>query len=136
MKEKSLKNSLKKNIKSYLKHELDRVWITSDEKKFLRIEDALKHEETFEKERAIIQKEEDKVTEIHKLFLKVLNRNNWGLYFKGEPISRIPTNDDSMVYKVNEVKFERLIEEIQNILENDCQENEQEKPTEDWSSNG
>ena len=129
----NFKNSLKKNLKSYLKHELDRIWITSDEKKFLRIDDALKHEETLEKKRAIIQKEEDKVTEIHKLFLKVLNSNNWGLYFKGEPISRIPTNDDSMVYKVNEVKFERLIEEIQNILESDCQENEQEKPTEDWS---
>ena len=129
----NFKNSLKKNLKSYLKHELDRIWITSDEKKFLRIDDALKHEETLEKKRAIIQKEEDKVTEIHKLFLKVLNSNNWGLYFKGEPISRIPTNDDSMVYKVNEVKFERLIEEIQNTLESDCQENEQEKPTEDWS---
>ena len=130
---KNFKNSLKENLKSYLKHELERVWITSDEKKFLRIDDALKHEETIEKKRAIIQKEENKVTEIHKLFLKVLNRNNWGLYFKGEPISRIPTNDDSMVYKVNEVKFERLIEEVQNKLENDCQENEQEKPTEDWS---
>ena len=124
---------MKKNLKGYLKHELDRIWITCDEKKFLLIEDALKHEETLEKKRAIIQKEENKVTEIHKIFLKVLNRNNWGLYFKGEPISRIPTNDDSMVYKVNEVKFERLIEEVQNILENDCQENEQEKPTEDWS---
>ena len=124
---------MKKNIRSYLKHELDRIWITSDEKKFLRIDDALKHEETLEKKRAIIQKEENKVTEIHKLFLKVLNSNNWGLYFKGEPISRIPTNDDSMVYKVNEVKFERLIEEIQNTLESNCQENEQEKPTEDWS---
>ena len=130
---KNFKNSLKENLKSYLKHELERVWITSDEKKFLRIDDALKHEETIEKKRAIIQKEENKVTEIHKLFLKVLNSNNWGLYFKGEPISRIPTNDDSMVYKVNEVKFERLIEEIQKILENNCQENEQEKPTEDWS---
>jgi hypothetical protein len=130
---KNSENSLKKNLKSYLKHELDRIWITSDEKKFLRIDDALKHEETLEKKRAIIQKEENKVTEIHKLFLKVLNSNNWGLYFKGEPISRIPTNDDSMVYKVNEVKFERLIEEIQNILESNCQENEQEKPTEDWS---
>ena len=127
---------MKKNLKGYLKHELRRIWITSDEENFLRIDDALKHEETLWEKRAIIQKEEDKVTEIHKLFLKVLNRNNWGLYFKGEPISGIPTNDDSMVYKVNEVKFERLIEEIQNILENDCQENEQEKPTEDWSSNG
>ena len=130
---KNFKNSLKENLKSYLKHELERVWITSDEKKFLRIDDALKHEETIEKKRAIIQKEENKVTEIHKLFLKVLNSNNWGLYFKGEPISRIPTNDDSMVYKVNEVKFERLFEEIQKILENNCQENEQEKPTEEWS---
>ena len=130
---KNLENTLRKKLRGILKHELERIWITSDEKKFLRIDDALKHEETLEKKRAIIQKEEDKVTDIHKLFLKVLNSNNWGLYFKGEPISRIPTNDDSMVYKVNEVKFERLIEEIQNTLESDCQENEQEKPTEDWS---
>ena len=119
-----------------LKHELERIWITSDEKKFLRIEDALKHEEKLEKKRAVIEKEEDKMDNIKTTILKVLNRNNWGLYFKGEPITLIPTSDDSMVYKVNEVKFDRLTEEIQKELESDCQENAQEKPTEDWSSNG
>ena len=119
-----------------LKHELERIWIASDGKKFLCIDDALKHEEILEKKRAITQKEEDKVTELNKLFLRVLNSNNWGLYFKGEPITLIPTNDNNMVYKVNEVKFDRLIEEIQKELENNCQENTQEKPTDNWSSNG
>ena len=119
-----------------LKPELERIWITSDDKKFLHIDDALKHEEILEKKRAITQKEEDKVTELNKLFLRVLNSNNWGLYFKGEPITLIPTNDNNMVYKVNEVKFDRLIEEIQKELENNCQENTQENQTGNWSSNG
>jgi len=116
-----------------LKHELERIWITSDEKKFLRIDDALKHEETLEKKRAIIQKEENKVTEIHKLFLKVLNSNNWGLYFKGEPITLIPTSDESMVYKVNEVELEKLTDEVQAILENNCQEDTKGNQTGNWS---
>jgi len=119
-----------------LKHELERVWITSDEKKFLCIDDALNHEENQEDKRAIIQKEENKVTNINETFLRVLNRNNWGLYFKGEPITLIPTSDDSMVYKVNEVKFDRLIEELKKELENNCQENTREEPTDNWSSNG
>ena len=119
-----------------LKHELERVWITSDEKKFLCIDDALNHEEMQQDKRAIIEKEENKVTNINEIFLRVLNRNNWGLYFKGEPITLIPTNDDSTVYKVNEVKFDKLVEELEKELENNCQENTQEKPTEDWSSNG
>jgi hypothetical protein len=133
---KELKKMLQQERKKMLKHELERIWITSDDRKFLHIDDALKHEETLEKKRAITQKEEEKVTELNKLFLKVLNSNNWGLYFKGEPITLIPTNDDNMVYKVNEVKFDRLIEEIQKELENNCQENTQGKPTGNWSSNG
>ena len=119
-----------------LKHELEIVWITSDEKKLLCIDDALNHEEMQQDKRAIIEKEENKVTNINEIFLKVLNRNNWGLYFKGEPITLIPTNDDSTVYKVNEVKFDKLVEELEKELENNCQENTQGKPTEDWSSNG
>ena len=75
-----------------LKHELERVWITSDEKKFLCIDDALNHEENQEDKRAIIQ--------------------------------------------VNEVKFDRLIEELKKELENNCQENTREEPTDNWSSNG
>ena len=124
------------NLKKMLKHELTRVWLTSDDKRFLCIDDALNHEEKLEKKRAVIEKEEDKMDNIKLTILKVLNRNNWGLYFKGEPITLIPTSDDSMVYKVNEVELEKLTEEVQAILENNCQEDTQENQTGNWSSNG
>ncbi len=119
-----------------LKQELAIVWLTSDDKKFLCIDDALNYEEKLEKKRAVIEKEEDKMDNIKTTILKVLNRNNWGLYFKGEPITLIPTSDDSMVYKVNEVELEKLTEEVQAILENNCQEDTQENQTGNWSSNG
>lgn len=124
------------NLKKMLKQELAIVWLTSDDKKFLCIDDALNYEEKLEKKRAVIEKEEDKMDNIKLTILKVLNRNNWGLYFKGEPITLIPTSDDSMVYKVNEVELEKLTEEVQAILENNCQEDTQENQTGNWSSNG
>jgi len=102
-----------------LKHELTRVWLTSDDKRFLCIDDALNHEEKLEKKRAIIEKEEDEMDNIKATILKVLNSNNWGLYFKGEPITLIPLTD-----------------EVQAILEDNCQEDTQENQTGNWSSNG
>jgi len=133
---KNLENTLTSNLKKMLKQELAIVWLTSDDKKFLCIDDALNYEEKLEKKRAVIEKEEDKMDNIKLTILKVLNRNNWGLYFKGEPITLIPTSDDSMVYKVNEVELEKLTEEVQAILENNCQEDTQENQTGNWSSNG
>ena len=72
------------------------------------------------------------MTDIHKLFLQILTTNNWGIYFKGEPLQVIPTNDSTTVYKVNEVNIDMLFEEIQkqfDELENNCQKNTEEKPT-------
>ena len=40
---------------------------------------------------------------IYELLSKVLSKNEWGIYFKGEPIEGFPTQDGMRVYKVNEV---------------------------------
>lgn len=101
---------------------------------FLDVEDALQHEESLEKKRAIIKKKEETVNKINELFLKVLNNNNWGLYFKGEPMQSIPMSDGGKVYKVNEVKVEQVYEEIQKEIESDWQK--QNEQTNNKSSNG
>ena len=131
---KNLENSLKRKLLSLLKTEIQRVYLTTDDKIFLDVEDALQHEESLEKKRAIIKKKEETVNKINELFLKVLNNNNWGLYFKGEPMQSIPMSDGGKVYKVNEVKVEQVYEEIQKEIESDWQK--QNEQTNNKSSNG
>ena len=74
------------------------------------------------------------MNKINELLLKVLSENNWGIYFKGEPMQSIPMNDGAKVYKVNEVKAERIYEEIQKEIESDWQK--QNEQTENKSLNG
>ena len=131
---KNLENSLRRKLLSLLKTEIQRVYLTTDDKIFLDVEDALQHEESLEKKRAIIKKKEETVNKINELFLKVLSNNNWGLYFKGEPMQSIPMSDGGKVYKVNEVKVEQVYEEIQKEIESDWQK--QNEQTDNKSSNG
>ena len=42
----------------------------------------------------------------------MLSDNEWGIFFKGEPIERYPTQDGMKMYKVNEVASDRLYDAI------------------------
>ena len=50
------------------------------------------------------------------LLIKILNENNLGLYIKGKPLEEIPSNVGVM-YKVNEVAAEKIIDEYNAHLE-------------------
>ena len=50
---------------------------------------------------------------IYELLSKVLSENEWGIYFKGEPMECFPTQDGMRVYKVNEVSSDRLFDAIE-----------------------
>ena len=61
---------------------------------------------------------------INELILKVLRDNDWGIFFKGEPIQMLPVQDGITMYKVNEVETDRLFDAIDaqlNEMENKCQ---------------
>ena len=75
---------------------------------------------------------ENKIKEIVK---KVLLKNTWGLYFKGRPLMEMAVNGEASIYKLNEVliselegaiseEFDKIIEEINNQGETECQEKE------------
>ena len=71
----------------------------------------------------------------HEMLSKILSENEWGLFFKGEPIEGFPTQDGMRVYRVNEVSPDKLFDAIKHessLMENKCQTpNEQgEKQTE------
>tara|TARA_R100000306_G_C4342655_1_gene126042 strand:+ start:726 stop:905 length:180 start_codon:yes stop_codon:yes gene_type:complete len=50
------------------------------------------------------------------LLIKILNENNLGLYIKSKPLEEIPSNVGVM-YKVNEVDAEKIIDEYNAHLE-------------------
>jgi|TARA_A100001391_G_C4963070_1_gene250492 hypothetical protein len=74
-------------------------------------------------------------SQIKKIIKAVLEKNNWGIYFKGEPLTVMPVNGGPNVYKVSDVRFDELegaiSEQIQDIVrsintqeESECQENQ------------
>ena len=70
-----------------------------------------------------------------KMIREILTKNNWGIYFKGKPLLEMPVNGEASIYKLNEVRiseleraiseeFNRIIEEINNQAETECQQKE------------
>ena len=67
---------------------------------------------------------------IYELLSKVLSKNEWGIFFKGEPMEGFPTQDGMRVYRVNEVSSDKLfdaIEQESKLMENECQISEEQE---------
>ena len=71
--------------------------------------------------------------EIKRIVISSLQKNNWGIYFKGQPLMEMPVNGGPNLYKLNEValselegaisdEFEILINNINQQGEAECQE--------------
>ena len=48
----------------------------------------------------------------------VLKENNWAIYYKNSPLSKLPVEGDAPIYKVNEVNYDSLIEAIKIAVSN------------------
>tara|TARA_R100000781_G_scaffold114909_1_gene87821 strand:+ start:1469 stop:1792 length:324 start_codon:yes stop_codon:yes gene_type:complete len=87
--------------------------VTTNNRKFLSLNEALRCESEEEKKRAIIKKNEEMIMKIYELLSRVLSKNEWGIYFKGEPIEGFPTQDGMRVYRVNEIAPDTLYDAIE-----------------------
>ena len=75
---------------------------------------------------------------IYELLSRILSKNEWGIFFKGEPIEGFPTQDGIKMYKVNEVAPDRLFDALKSEsrqMEKEWQDNS-EQQTEGESSIG
>ena len=73
---------------------------------------------------------------------KILEKNSWGLYFKGKPLIEMPVNGEASIYKLNDVHISELegaisdelkliFEEINSQGDTECQKNELNKSSEE-----
>ena len=49
--------------------------------------------------------------------MKVLNEHNWGMFLKSSPLQEMSTSNVGMIYKINEIDIDNVVNEYNNMLE-------------------
>ena len=59
---------------------------------------------------------------IIEIIMKILKKNNWGIYFRGQSLQELPVSGESSMYRVNSVRDESvrdaISEELSSIIDN------------------
>ena len=110
-------SSYVKKLKSWIKTELVAIYLTSDRKQFLNEYEALIHECELEENRKKDRRWETMKANIAELVCEVLKNKKWGIFFKNEPMQSLPIQDNTTMFKVNEVKEDELVNAIKEAVE-------------------
>ena len=63
------------------------------------------------------------VNDLQKIIEQLLDKNNWGLYFKANPLEQLPSQDGQHIYQVNNVSKEEVSAAIVKAIQDDLQKN-------------
>ena len=116
-----------------------RVYLTTKDKVFLNLNDALECQKEEEKEKEKTIKKRETIMKVYKIISEILSKNEWGIYFKGEPLQVFPVQEGAKMYKVNDVNPDKLYDAIETKMkevEDSWEQNTKEEPTDNESSVG
>ena len=107
---------MKNNNDLRLQKELDTVYIDSSGKKHLDYMKALCAEAQIQtvRERKLQQKQ--RIMDIVELIMQVLKGENWGVYYRNQPIQPLEMQDGNALYKVNQVDESQIETAIDEAL--------------------
>ena len=94
---------MKDNSDLKLKSELDTIYIDSSGKRHLKYMDALCAEAQIQTVLDSKLQIKEKIMNIIELVIEVLRSENWGVYYKNQPIQPLEMQDGNSLYKVNQV---------------------------------
>jgi|TARA_Y100000034_G_scaffold107493_1_gene137082 hypothetical protein len=97
-----------KNNDLKIREELDTVYIDSGGTKHLDYIKALCAEAQIEACRERRQQRRQKIMDIVELIVNILKSENWGVYYKNQPIQPLEMQDGNSLYKVNQVDEEEI----------------------------
>ena len=83
--------------------ELDTVYIDSGGTRHLKYEKALCAEAQIQASRDRKLQKKQRIMDITELIMKVLKDENWGVYYKTQPIQPLEMQDGNSLYQVNQV---------------------------------
>ena len=56
-------------------------------------------------------------TKIAEIVCEILKEKQWGIFFKNEPMQSLPVQDNTALYKINEVKKDELVDAFEQAIE-------------------
>ena len=80
-----------------IRSELDTVYIISDGRKFLKYIDALYSQSEIDKGIEIKLSKQARVMDIVKIVMDVLKHENWGIYYKNQPIQPLDDIEKALI---------------------------------------
>jgi len=105
---------LKKNNDLEIKKELETVYVDSSGKKHLDYMEARCAETQILLYRQSKQKQKQRIMDIIELIMKVLKNENWGVFYKNQPMRSLETQEGGTLYEINQVdecEIEKVITE-------------------------
>jgi len=93
------------------------MYLTSDGKKFFDENEAIMHESTLDKLRIKERRWDKMKTKIAEIVCNIIKEKQWGIFFKNEPMQYLPVQDNTPMYKINEVKDDELMDAIETAIE-------------------
>tara|TARA_R100001594_G_scaffold87052_1_gene121450 strand:- start:11561 stop:11938 length:378 start_codon:yes stop_codon:yes gene_type:complete len=106
---------LKKKQNPKIKHELGTIYIDTSGGKHLVYEDALCAQAQIDIAYEGKLKQKKNVMNIVELIMRILEKKNWGVYYKNQAIQPLELQDGNSLYQVNQVdesELEKVIEEV------------------------
>ena len=111
------KNTYLKKLKSFLKTEIARVYLTSDGKQFFDEYIAVIHESSLDEQREKDRRWNQMKTKIAELVCQIIKEKQWGIFFRNEPIQALPVQDNTALYRINEVRDDELLDAIRDAID-------------------
>ena len=112
-----------------VKAELETVYITSSGTKYLKEMDAICAEAQIQMARESREKRRKIIMSMVDILMNVLKENNWGVFYKTEPMQTLTLQDDSPLLRINEVDDESIEDAVLSVIEG-----LQTKELKDWST--
>ena len=106
-----------KKLKSFLKTEIARVYLTSDGKQFFNEDLAAIHESSLDEQRNRDRRWNQMKTKIAELVCQIIKEKQWGIFFKNEPMQALTIQNNTSIYKINEVNDDELMDAIQQAMD-------------------
>ena len=105
------------DIDQKIKNELDTVYITTDGRKFLKYMEALYAQTEIESGVERKLSKQKRIMNIVEIMMNVLKSENWGVYYKNQPMQPLEMQDGNPLYKINQVDDSDIEQAIINMME-------------------
>jgi len=105
------------HFRDEIKAELDTVYITTSGNRYLKKMDALCAQAQIQQAKESREKRRKIIMSMVDILLHVLKENNWGVFYKSEPMQTLTLQDDAPLLRINEVDGESIEDAVLSVIE-------------------